>query len=87
MLRRNLLLTALAAAASLGPLAGPAAAEGSPKVNVATEPSVETPSFRAEIESYVREVNERVRTTLSEELKRELARKVVIGSHSGRTRG
>lgn len=89
MLRRNLWLTALAATASLGPLARHAAAEGpaAPSVNVATERSAEAPSFRAEIESYMREVSERARTTLNQELKRELGRKVVIGSNELRTRG
>ena len=51
------------------------------------ERGVEAPSFRAEIKSYVREVNERVRTTLNEDLKRELGRTVVIGSDELRTRG
>ena len=90
MLTRNLLLTASAATASLCLLAGPAAsaeAHAVPKVIVAMERSVETPSFRAEIESYVREVNERIRTTLSEDLRRELGQKVVISSNELRTRG
>jgi hypothetical protein len=88
MLTRNLLLTALAATASLCVLAEPAAAEAPavPRV-VAMERSAEAPSFRAEIETYVREVNERVRTTLGEDLRRELGQKIVIGSNELRTRG
>jgi hypothetical protein len=90
MLTRNLLLTALAATAScaLAEPTGAAEATAVPKVIVATERSVEAPSFRAEIESYVREVNERALSTLSEDLRRELGRQsVVIGSNELRTRG
>lgn len=89
MLTRNLLLTALAATASLRVLAEPTAAEAPavPKVIVALERSVEAPSFRAEIESYMREVSERARTTLAQDLRRELGQKVVISSNELRTRG
>jgi hypothetical protein len=87
MLTRTRFLTALAATASLCPLALPAAAELPAVPKVMTEQSVPPPSFRAEIESYVREVNERVRTTLNEDLKRELGQKVVIGGNELRTRG
>ena len=89
MRARNLLLTTWVATISSSLLTGTAAADAaaSPKATVATERGVETPSFRAEIESYVREVNERVRTTLSEDLKRELRRTVVMGSDGLRTRG
>jgi hypothetical protein len=89
MLTRNLLLTALAATALLHVLAEPAAAQAPavPKVIVALERSVEAPSFRAEIESYMREVSERARTTLGEDLRRELGQKVVISSNELRTRG
>jgi len=89
MLTRNLLLTALAATASLRVLAEPAAVEAPavPKVIVAMERSVEAPSFRAEIDSYVREVSERARTTLGEDLRRELEQRVVISSNELRTQG
>ena len=87
MLTRNLLLTALAATASLHVLAEPAAAEAPAVPKVIVERSVEAPSFRAEIESYMREVSERARTTLGEDLRRELAQKVVISSNELRTRG
>lgn len=89
MLTRNLLLTALAATASLHVLAEPAAAQAPavPKIIVALERSVEAPSFRAEIDSYMREVSERARTTLGEDLRRELGQKVVISSNELRTRG
>jgi hypothetical protein len=88
MLTRNLLLTALAATASLRVLAEPAAAEAPavPKVIVAMERSVEAPSFRAEIETYMREISERARRTLGEDLRRELEQKVVISSNELRTR-
>lgn len=86
MLTRTLLLTALVATASSSqPAVAEAAAE--PKVNVVMERSVEAPSFRAEIESYLREVDERIRTTLNEDLKRELGKKIVLGSNEQRTRG
>jgi hypothetical protein len=90
MLTRNLLLTALAATASLCVLAAPATAAeapAAPKVVIAIERSAEAPSFRAEIEGYVREVNERIRATLSEDLRRELGQRVVIDSNELRTRG
>jgi hypothetical protein len=89
MLKRNLLLTALAATASASLFQSAAVAEATAaaKVIVAVERGVDAPSFRAEIDSYVREVNERLRTTLSEDLKRELGKKIVIGSHSLPTRG
>ena len=89
MLTRNLLLTALAATASLRVLAEPGAVEvpAVPRVIVALERSVEAPSFRAEIESYMREVSERARTTIGEDLRRELGQKVVISSNELRTRG
>ena len=88
MRTRNWLLAALAATISSSLLAGTAAADAAaPKAIVSTERGVEAPSFRAEIKSYVREVNERVRTTLNEDLKRELGRTVVIGSDELRTRG
>lgn len=89
MLTRNLLLTALAATASLRVLAEPAAAEAPavPKIIMALERSAEAPTFRAEIESYMREVSERARTTLGEDLRRELGQKVVISSNELRTRG
>jgi len=87
MLTRNLLLTALAATASLHVLAEPAAAEAPAVPKVIVERSVEAPSFRAEIESYMREVSERARTTLGEDLRRELGQKVVISSNELRTRG
>jgi len=86
MLTRNLLLTALAATASLHVLAEPAAAEAPAVPKVIVERSVEAPSFRAEIESYMREVSERARTTIGEDLRRELGQKVVI-SNELRTRG
>ncbi len=42
--------------------------------------------FRNEIDDYVRELNRQMRTTLNEDLRRELAPKVVLASNELRTR-
>ena len=55
------------------------------KAPLATEFVVDTQLFRNEIEGYVRELNRQMRVTLSEELRRELAPKVVA-SNELRTR-
>lgn len=89
MVTRNLLMAALAATVSVGLAESAAGASGpaAPRVIMAMEPSVVAPSFRAEIDSYVREINERVRTTLNEDLRRELTQKVVFAGNELRTRG
>jgi len=43
--------------------------------------------FRSEVDSYVREVNEQMRTNLNEQLRRELAPKIVLASNELRARG
>ena len=55
------------------------------KAPVATELTVDTQLFRNDIEGYVRELNRQMRVTLNEELRRELAPKVVA-SNELRTR-
>ena len=55
------------------------------KAPVAAEFAVDAQLFRSEIEGYVRELNRQMRTTLNEELRRELAGKV-IASNELRTR-
>ena len=55
------------------------------KAPSATELTVDTQLFRNDIEGYVREQNRQMRVTLSEELRRQLAPKVVA-SNELRTR-
>jgi Trm5-related predicted tRNA methylase len=55
------------------------------KAPLATEFVVDTQLFRNDIEGYVRELNRQMRVTLSEELRRQLAPKVVA-SNELRTR-
>ena len=50
------------------------------KAPLATEFVVDSQLFRNEIEGYVRELNRQMRATLNEELRRELAPKVVLAS-------
>ena len=47
---------------------------------------VDSQLFRNEIEGYVRELNRQMRATLNEELRRELAPKVVLAVNELRTR-
>jgi hypothetical protein len=47
---------------------------------------VDSQLFRSEIESYVRELNRQMRVTLNEDLRRELAPKVVLAVNELRTR-
>jgi len=56
------------------------------KAPVATEFVVDTQLFRNDIDSYVRELNRQMRATLNEELRRELAPKVVLAMNELRTR-
>jgi hypothetical protein len=46
---------------------------------------VDTQLFRNDIDGYVRELNRQMRETLSEELRRELKRTVVLASNELRT--
>jgi hypothetical protein len=82
------LLTATAVGLSVGLLAQHATGAETPvakKTAPAAEIVVDAPLFRSEIDGYVRELNRQMRTTLSEDLRRELAPKVVQASHSLRT--
>lgn len=56
------------------------------KAPTATEYVVDTQLFRDEIDGYVRELNRQLRTTLNEDLRRELAPKIVLASNELRTR-
>ncbi len=82
------LLTATAVGLAVGLLAQHATGAEAPRVQkapLATEFTVDADLFRNEIAEYVRELNRQMRTTLNEELRRELARKVVA-SNELRTR-
>ena len=82
------LLTATAVGLSVGLLAQHATGADTPvvrKAPVAAEFTVDAELFRNEIADYVRELNRQMRTTLNEELRRELAPKVVA-SNELRTR-
>ena len=82
------LSTAAAALLSVGLLAQHATGAETPvvrKAPVAAEFTVDAELFRNEIADYVRELNRQMRTTLNEELRRELALKV-IASNELRTR-
>lgn len=48
--------------------------------------AVDSQLFRNDIEGYVRELNRQMRESLNEELRRELAPKVVLASNELRTR-
>ncbi len=82
------LLTATAVGLSVGLLAQHATGAETPivqKAPVAAELTVDAELFRSEIAEYVRELNRQMRTTLNEELRRELAPRVVA-SNELRTR-
>jgi hypothetical protein len=82
------LLTVTAVGLSVGLLAQHAAGAEAPTVHkapVAVEFAVDARVFRNEIEGYVRELNRQMRVTVNEELRRELAGKV-IASNELRTR-
>lgn len=90
MVTRKLMTVALAAGLSVSLLAEHAAGAEGPvlqKAPVTAEPTVNAQLFRNEIENYVRELNEQMRTTLSEDLRRELAPKIVLASNELRARG
>jgi len=85
------LLTASAVGVSVGLLAGYATGAEAPVVQqkaplVAELAIVDSQLFRNEIDGYVRELNRQLRTTLSEDLRRALAPKVVLASNELRTR-
>lgn len=82
-------LTAMAVGLSVGLLAQLAtAAEALPvrKTPAVTGLVVDAQGFRSEIDAYVRELNRQLRTTLNEDLRRELAPKIVLASNPRLTR-
>lgn len=83
------LLTASAVGLSVGLLAQNATGAETlvvQKAPLVTEYAVDAQLFRDEIDGYVRELNRQLRTTLSEDLRRDLAPKVVLASNELRTR-
>lgn len=83
------LLTASAVGLSVGLLAQNATGAETlvvQKAPLVTEYAVDSQLFRNEIDGYVRELNRQLRTTLSEDLRRDLAPKVVLASNELRTR-
>lgn len=83
------LLTVSAVGLSVGLLAQHATGAEIPvqKAPVVAEAFVvDSQLFRNDIDSYVRELNRQMREALSEELRRELAPKVVLASNELRTR-
>jgi hypothetical protein len=90
MVTRKLLTASVAVAFSVGLLAQNATgAEGTvlSKAPVATEFKVDTRMFRDEIDAYVRELNEQLRLTLNQDLRRELTPKIVLANDELRARG
>lgn len=82
-------VTAAAVGLSVGLLAQHAAgaeAEVAREMPKAEEFVVDVPLFRSEIDGYVRELNRQMREALTEELRRELAPKVILASDELRTR-
>jgi len=89
MVARKLLMAVSTAAVSVALLAHEAAgAEGrvEHKALVAADVA-DAVRFRAEIDGYVRALNEQLKATLSEDLRRELTPKVVLATNELRTRG
>jgi hypothetical protein len=83
------LLTVAAVGLSVGLLAQHATGAETPAVQkapVADVLVVDSQLFRNDIDAYVRELNRQMREALSEELRRELAPKVVLASNELRTR-
>ena len=81
---------ALAVGLSVGLLAQHATAtEANPtfKAPVLVDVTVDQQLFRTEIENYVRSLNEEIRSTLGQELRRSLAPKIELASNELRARG
>ena len=80
----------LAVGLSVGLLAQHATAtEANPALKhpVRVEVTVSGQQFRADIENYVRTLNEEIRNTLGQELKRSLTPKIELASNELRARG
>ena len=83
------LLTATAVGLSVGLLAQHATGAETltvQKAPAAAEFVVDAELLRSEIDGYVREINRQMRTTLTEDLRRDLAPKVVVATNELRTR-
>ncbi|HET7923289.1 MAG TPA: hypothetical protein VFL30_00235 [Rhodanobacteraceae bacterium] len=83
------LLTATAAGLAASLFAQHATGAEAEKAQRAPRPAelvVDEPGFRNEIDGYVRELNRQMRVTLNEDLRRELAPKVVLAVNELRTR-
>ena len=89
MVGRKLLMAVSTAAVSVALLAHEAAGAEAPVVHKAQVVAdiADAERFRAEVASFVRAVNEELRTTLNEDLRRELAPKFVLARNELRTRG
>jgi hypothetical protein len=90
MVTRKLLTAASAVGLSVGLLAQNATGAEGPvlqKAPVVAEIKVDTTIFRAEIDGYVRALNEQLRTTLDQDLRRELMPKIELANNELRTRG
>ena len=89
MVARKLLLAVSTAAVSVALLANEAAAAeaGVARKALTTAEVTDAQRFRAEVDSYVRAMNEQLKATLSEDLRRELAPKIVLATNELRTRG
>ena len=82
-------MTETAVALVVGLLAQHAAGAEAPVVQKASteaELVVDAELFRTEIDGYVRELDRQMRATLTEELRRELARKIDLASDERRTK-
>jgi uncharacterized protein (DUF2252 family) len=80
------LLTVIAVGLSAGLLAEPATSAEAERVQKAANVElVDAQLFRSEIEGYVRELNRQMRVKLNEDLRRELAPKVVLAVNELRT--
>jgi hypothetical protein len=80
------LLTVMAVGLSLGLLAQTASAEQQRVRKAPVVEHLDSQSFRSEIEGYVRELDRQMRVKLNEDLRRELAPKVVLAVNELRTR-
>jgi hypothetical protein len=91
MVTRKLMPAILALGLSVGLLAEQGAgAEGTvlQRAPAKAEPTVDPALFRSDIDGYVRELNEQLRTMLNENLRRELqAPKIVLAADERRARG
>lgn len=90
MVTRKLMTATLAVGLSVGLLAEHATGAEGPvlqKTPLIAVPAVDTQIFRSEIDRYVREQNEQMRTSVGQDLKRTLAPKIVLASNELRARG